>query len=327
MKSPRFAYSVAGFLACGCVAGCEALVGIGNLTVGDAGVETSTGESGTGVPEAGTSDAPIGTADAPTNETGGGGDDGPATGDAPGTADSPGTTDSPGTGGGFCASRSPTPVFCQDFDGPGLLLPANFSGVSTTGGALTLTDASAASPPTSLSAQDNALSSGSLDTALRNFFSSLPSTATTFTFDFQIEPVSVDSAGSGVLVAASLDFADAANNRYSLQFTLFQQGVAGSVGIRLEEQAEFTDGGTYYQPHTLQSIRVGAWTEVTLKLDRSQAASPKATVDLNGSPVLNATALTMNVNPTTLTLTIGSAYESTPSTGWTTRYDNVALNF
>ena len=324
MKTGRFAFSILGLVGCACMAGCELVAGIEQLSLTDsgAGAESST-DDGPATVDGGGNDAADGTVPA-DGQTEGGGDDGPGTRDGASPKDGGNTGDAPSTSG-FCASQATAPTFCQDFDE--FPLPGGFSGESSMNGSLTLTDASVVSPPKALAAQDNAIQSGALDTALRNFFPSLPGTPTLFTLDFEIEPVGVDPGSAAALVAASLDFADAANNRYSVQFTLFQQGASGMVGIRLEEQAEFADGGTFYQSHMFpESLPIGGWTEVILKLNRSGPTSATATVDFGATQVLNAAPLTMNVNATSLTLTIGSAYESLPSAGWTTRYDNVLLN-
>jgi hypothetical protein len=346
MKAGRVAPSIIGLLGTGCIMGCQLVAGIEDLSLEDAGrgeaggvdggpaLSDSGGTEGGGdviVGDAadGGEEASPGEGEAPLSDSGGrdaeadgtlgegGGDASLPTEDAPSPVDAPSTS-------GFCASRSPAPTFCQDFDeGP---LPGNFSGESTVNGTLSLSKASVVSAPYSLLAQDNALGAcAGLNTALRNFFPALPTAATTFTLDFEIDPLNVDPNSGAALVVASLDFGDAANERYSIQLTLFQQGVAGSIGIRLEEQAAYADGGTFYEPHALQNMPSGAWTEVVLEVNLAPA-SATATVNYGSTPVLSDAPLTISLNPTNLMLTIGSAYESTPSSGWTTGYDNVALN-
>jgi hypothetical protein len=209
---------VALLLGCVSLAGCELVAGIQELSLMDGGGATSEGGS----------DSPAG--DSP-------GDDSPAEHESS-TADSP--SDAPGNpqrdsgldggeGGNSCGT------------------PGGFFCASLSGGMLTLDTASFVSSPNSLLAQDNALSSGTLDTALRSVFP--VATTATITFDFQFQPVAVDPSTSAVLVAASLDFTDAAMNRYTLQFTLVQEGT--SLNMRFEEQAGGVDGSMFYASHDL----------------------------------------------------------------------------
>ncbi len=175
------------------------------------------------------------------------------------------------------------------------------------------------SAPHSLLAQDNALGSGMpLDTTLRASGFTLPAPPTTFTLAFQFEPVSADTTTNNAVVVASLDFTDAPGNRYTLEFTLFQPGLGGPLSMRLEEQAGFLDGGSFYASHSLPSnLVLSSWTPISLTINRKTSMVTArvafgGTTETSPDPV----TLTMNVNPTQLQLTIGSSFEIEPSAGW-----------
>ncbi len=221
----------------------------------------------------------------------------------------------------FCASLSPQPVFCEDFDEhplPGVWTP------SQVGGSLTLFQLASVSPPSSLDVHFWALQGGQpLDTALRVQFP-LPAPPTTIAWEFQIRPIALDTTPNGAAVMASLDFADGANNRYSVQFTMFR--VSSNAQLRLEEQSGFTDGGTSYAMHALPDPLANGWTRVQLVLTRSGPTTASVHVAYGAKTELD-TSLQMNVNASVLHVTIGSSYETEPSSGWDAFYDNVIVNF
>jgi hypothetical protein len=224
----------------------------------------------------------------------------------------------------FCASLVPAPVFCDDFDVHAL--PGVWDSLTQMGGTLALDTSSWVSPPHSLLATDSALAAGQpLNAALIKRFT-LPAPPTTFTWSFELEPVAVDTTSMAAIVLASLDFDDAGGDRYSVQFTLEQDG--GPVRLRLEEQSALVGGGNTYVPHTLPDpLPLGQWTNVKLVMTRTAATTASVQVTYGGTSELASTPLGMNVNATTLQLAIGSFYETEPSLGWTMRYDNVVLNF
>jgi hypothetical protein len=114
------------------------------------------------------------------------------------------------------------------------------------------------------------------------------------------------------------------NNRYTLQFTLVQQGVA--LSMRFEEQSGFVDGGSAYANHPLPDpLTVGSWTAVELTVDRTAANAATAHVSFGGTSEVDL-PLSLSVNATSLQLTVGSSFESEPSAGWKNRYDNVVLD-
>jgi hypothetical protein len=229
------------------------------------------------------------------------------------------------TDAGFCTSLCPQPLYCQDFD-KHTFLPGLFDSVTMTAGSLAVNAMASVSPPNSLLAQDNAMASGPLDTTGRKTFTALPASAT-ITLDFQFQPAAADTTATGVLVFASLDFTDAPMNRYTVQFTLAQIGSPNMLGVRFEEQAGYVDGGSYYNSHTISDpVTIGGWTHIVLTVNRTGPTAAKATVSFGGTTEIDNIPLAMSINATALQLTVGSPYESVPSTGWKSRYDNVILD-
>jgi hypothetical protein len=214
-------------------------------------------------------------------------------------------------------------VFCDDFDEHPL--PGPWAILREVGGTLGENPAAFVSPPNSLRTVDSALQAGQpLDTALRTQIP-LPSPPGTTVLAFQWQAAAVDPSAGAVTVVAGLDFIDAANNRYTVQFALVEQG--GLLSVRLEEQSGFIDGGVSYLSHPLpDAIVLGQWTDVGLVVNRSSAGTASAHVTFNGGTELD-TPLAITVSATTLQIDIGSAFESEPSNGWTNLYDNVRLDF
>jgi hypothetical protein len=239
---------------------------------------------------------------------GGGPDAGAGDAAAPGEASDSAT--------GYCASLVPQPLFCEDFDRTSL--PGRWNVWRQTGGAMDLDTSAFLSPPNSLLAQYDALQPGqALDVLLRKqfTFATFPSK---LVFEYFVQPLRVDSAPNAATVIASLDFNDAPGNRYSLQFSLVQN--FGAVGVRFEEQTGLLDGGTAYTNHPLpDGLPLGTWTDV-----RVEVTGPHARVTF-GTVLEIDTPLALTVVPTRLQLALGSSYETEPSMGWATHFDNITL--
>ena len=227
----------------------------------------------------------------------------------------------------FCASQVPKPRFCDDFDQTPL--PGAWNGFDQVGGVLRLESSSFVSPPNSLLGRFAAGVAGQLNTALRARFP-LPAPPTTITMRFQVQPSLGDPADQAVVAFASLDFFDAANNRYSPEFTLFR--AKGAIRLQFGEQSALVGGGgTKYLAHDVPDpLPTGKWTSVRLVVTRGAVMTASARLFFGedpGSTLEVDTPLAMSVKATTLQLTIGSSFETLPSQGWEILYDNVVLDF
>jgi hypothetical protein len=220
---------------------------------------------------------------------------------------------------GFCVSLQPKPLFCEDFDRTAL--PGQFTEQHNTSGSETLDPTSYVSAPHSLLAQYMALPlNGALNVVLREKFA-LKGLPTTLTFDLFLQPVKADTSMANALsVVASVDYFDAANNRYAMQFS--QMVNAGAVNLRFEEQSQPAGMGTTQTNHTLAgTLPMNQWTEVRLVVTGGRAQITYGGVFQADVALTNPIA-----TPTTLQLSLGSSFETTPSQGWAMRYDNVTLD-
>ncbi len=224
--------------------------------------------------------------------------------------------------GDFCASLSPQPLLCDDFDEHAL--PDIWPEFNQVGGALSLDSTASVSPPNSLSIMSDPLASGQpYDTSLRRVFP-LASPPDTVSLEFSLQSVSADPTLSDAIVIAALDFLDANMDRYTVQITLFQEGIG--LGLRLEEQARLRDGTSSYMTQPLpDSIGAETWTDVRLVVTRASPAAASARVTFNSTTEID-TPLVLSVAATSVQVDIGSSFETEPSAGWTNRYDNVVFD-
>jgi hypothetical protein len=109
-----------------------------------------------------------------------------------------------------------------------------------------------------------------------------------------------------------------------VQFSLVQ--APGALELRLEEQS-LVHGSPTTVLHDPMPVPIapGAWTDVRLAVVRTAPLVAQARASVAGSADV-VTDLTMNVDASTLQLGIGSTFETVPSMGWQTRYDNVRLD-
>jgi hypothetical protein len=222
-----------------------------------------------------------------------------------------------------CASRTPAPTFCDDFDHASL--PGAWDVFHQIGGSLAIESSASVSPPSSLVVIFSALDPGQLlDTALRKRFALPPSRGTT-ALELAVRPVTADPTPGAVVVLFSLDFFDAANNRYSLQFALRQ--TPGGLSVTLGEQSGFIDGGMAYVEHPLPDpLTLGTWTKVRIEVARTAPRSATARVTFDGRVELDSVPLSVTVDAAALLVSIGSTFESLPSKPWSIRYDDVVID-
>jgi hypothetical protein len=124
-----------------------------------------------------------------------------------------------------------------------------------------------------------------------------------------------------ISVVASADYFDAAGDRYALQFS--QLVNAGQVVLRFEEQTQFANMQSMQMVHDLPDVLpLGKWTDVRLVV-----MGVHAQVTYGGAVETNVPLITPTpVTPSRVQLSLGGTFESTPSTGWAMRYDNVTLD-
>jgi hypothetical protein len=240
--------------------------------------------------------------------------DGPAEEQAP-------TVDGMGRGGGFC-SAAPRPTsedglfFCDDFDEGSL--PAPWNSANEMSGTLAQNGGVWVSPPNSLDIAIGPLAAAQpVNVSLRASLAP-PQLPETMSFAFALDPVQIDTAANASMVLAAIDFLDEAQNRYTLQLAFDVQNAAPTTVLD-----ELYSDGRPYVPHAVPvPLTMGSFTNVVIQVDWTGAMTANAAVLMNGVQALSV-PLTVNVQATSLQISIRTTYSTEPSSGWEIRYDNV----
>ncbi len=292
---------------------------------------------GTGAP----ADAPPGRDAAPADGPPGT-DDGPgapegAPEDASPPLDSPAEAPPPedaGTGGppesgpdvvtAFCATRSPQPLLCADFD-EGSYTPG-WSFFHTTQGSIALDGAEFRSSPAAMIVQSDVASSGAVDVTAYKTLTVTGPTTFSGTIDLDVRVDKSDGAG-GVAVLAQFGLVDGGGGGdYFVQLVVLP-GAGGALGCNVNEV--FFDGVTTTSPvqHPLsQSIALGTWKHVTFTMAAPYAGGAgEFTMSFDGTQVGSA-PISVPVTNFTQTFGVGLPYVLTPSNGWTAVFDNVIFD-
>jgi len=227
----------------------------------------------------------------------------------------------------FCASLPADAgvVLCDDFDEPNTLPGIYFPVQGDTWGTLTLTDASALSPPSSVDEKTMPLDDGGvIDLALRDDGIAVPALPATMTFAFALSPVQIDPTPGAAIVLGAIDFLDGANNRYSVGLAI--NVASGLPALALDEQSGFADGGSSNVPHVVLAAdapNMNAWNDIVITIVWTAPTTATASVTINGNAGLSSLALTMTVTAASLQVGIGTSYVTQPAPVWELLYDNV----
>jgi hypothetical protein len=271
-----------------------------------------------GSPDIRTADAPTDTADSSVGDVS---DlDALPPRDAPAEAVDTGTTT-------FCASLSPSPLFCEDFDegsyaqGWSYTHPASPS----TTGSLALDGTEFQSAPASMIAQSNIESAGLVDVAayLRLALTGTSLLAATLDLDMRVDGADADG---GLAVLAQLGLLEAGGGHYFVQLVAESHGAA-PLNVAVNEAYFAT--GTNNPPVThpvAQTVAIGAWTHVTLAVTAPFAGGAGTeTLSFDGTQV-GSSAIAVPVTNFTEELGVGLTFVQVPSNGWTVLYDDVVFN-
>jgi hypothetical protein len=226
-----------------------------------------------------------------------------------------------GLGRAFC-SAVPRPrsgdgiFFCDDFDVGSL--PALWNSANEISGTLAQNGGAWVSPPNSLDIAIGALAAEQpVNVSLRASLTPPPLPAM-MTFAFALDPVQIDTAANASMVLAAIDFLADAQNRYTVQLAFAVQNAAPTTVLD-----ELYSDGRPYVPHAVPvPLTMGSFTNVAIQVDWTGGMAAQAAVLMNGSQALSV-PLTMNVQATSLQISIGTTYSTEPSSGWEIRYDNV----
>jgi hypothetical protein len=231
--------------------------------------------------------------------------------DAPVDAPSDGTPDAASEAAGpFCASLSPQPTFCEDFD-EGTTLSAGWNPTTTNGGTYAVDSTLALSPPNALLVTVPAVDAGTTAGA---------SISRPFTLNFNEATVDLDfypeqSGASGV---------------FSVYLT---GGYVAIVGIdpsksHLQEGSPADAGMDTFTVTHLAPIPLGAWTHLAMTLHLLPkpawiTVSYDGVVQLNQHPLA---AMPAGIASGTPTLKVGGLSTGNDPSGWKAHWDNVVFD-
>jgi hypothetical protein len=224
----------------------------------------------------------------------------------------------------FCASLSPRPLLCADFD-EGSATSA-WSYVHTTSGTIALDGTEFRSPPGAMITQSAIAGSGTVDVAGYGSFALTGQSTFTGTVGLDFRVDRADATG-GLAVLAQIGLLDGTGGgQYFVQFVTSSNGAA-PLDCSVNEIYFAT--GTTSMPvrHPVaQTIPIGAWTHLTLSIVAPfGGGAGTQTLALNGVQV-GTSSITVPVRNFSQAAGIGLTFVQTPSNGWTAVFDNVTFD-
>ncbi len=291
----------------------------GDDTVGEAGTDAPALTDGPGVDAAGpdalgTQDAgsDAGKPDATTESDGGTSDSGHFDG-----------SNSDAATVGYCASLSPAPDFCDDFD-EGPANPA-WDQVTGVGGAVAVDALQSVSPPDSMVSTVNAAQAeGSVDLAGYKSLPSKQGVAGTATLGFEIRIDAGDTTSAADAVLGAIQLYDG-SALYDLELEVMYAS-ASTYAVSLTENSPSV-------PHaTGATLALAKWTHVSLSvvLPAGNGGATTATMTIGGSNTFSTTVHVLSggkviASPIPEAL-VGPTFATPAAGGWVVRYDNVTFD-
>jgi hypothetical protein len=229
-----------------------------------------------------------------------------------------------GAPGPFCASLSPQPSFCADFDEGSAT--SGWSYVHMMGGTIALDGTEFRSAPGAMITQSGIAGSGLIDVAgYRSFAMKGPSTFTgTVNLDIRVDQA--DATG-GLAVLAQIGLIDGTGGgQYFVQFVMNSHGAA-PLDCSVNE-IYFAAGmtSTPVRHPVAPTIAIGAWTHLTLSITAPfPGGAGTQTLSFNGVQA-GTSSISVPVRNFSETLGVGLTFVQTPSNGWTAAFDNVTFD-
>jgi hypothetical protein len=219
----------------------------------------------------------------------------------------------PDAGPGFCASLSPAPKFCDDFDDGDLADDWTVSTARAGFSRLLLDTAEVKSAPASLRAESNAIASvgDSANASLRKTVL-VASSHIRLAWSAKLPVTSITTG------AVAICGVDVALNRF---YTLWLRDEdAASPSASLVEEID----GAVTARHVLgQPPPAGAWTRIAVDLD---LANGRASVSFDGAKALDSVAITPGAG-SEVTVRLGNVYVKGPQPKFVGNYDDVVLDW
>jgi hypothetical protein len=275
------------------------------------------------VDASGSSDAPTSRDDAttPFNAS----DGAPASDTGPVVNPSDGAADTGPVG--FCSSHATTAVFCVDFDEPGSLTATfcngapsgSFCAVTATGDAsVALDEAVSFSPPGSMSATTNPVTSG---VAQAYGARSLPPELGPIRVGFELR---VDALGHGAAFPIDLILGDFVPGSTSSGHTVGAFAAADDGGVTFSLNLQEATGTTLGTPVLVASgLALGAWYHVELVADDAPDAATRGALLVVNDAGAELTFTGTTLDASTRTAAVGAPVVFGASSSWTVHVDDV----
>lgn len=232
-----------------------------------------------------------------------------------GSADAQGDTSTAdgGTDASWCATHAPDATFCTSFDRTDL---GDIPKMNDQNGMAIVESKNALSPPYSVLVTAAALTSG--ESAVYGGVDT-PSAVSEITVELAVR-IEKSSDGSSALQLLKL-----VTRTGPLDWETGLAIAATSRKLFLYHYNAKTDA--YDEPYTARSQPLDVWTRVTFHLKLRASGPGTLDLDLDGTRV--ATGLSVPSPPagsSIFGLTFGTVFVRAPHTGWTARFDDVALH-
>ncbi len=295
--------------------------GGGGSSSGGAG--SSSGSSGGSLPGEdaggpGDSSAPPDGSPAPNLDAGDSPDIGTGTTDA-GSGGEPDASKPPA----FCASLSPAPLFCDDFD-EGTALATPWDQLPNTNGSEQASTASVVSAPDAMrvTVVPNA-SVAAIDVAGYKSLTAKQGAAGTVTASFEIRIDAGDESSNSDAILGAIQLWNG-STYWDLELEVFYVAATNDFKVSMSE-----DGNTssYVQHFVTPHIPLATWTLVTLAvtLPAGSGGAAPATMAFNGANVASTTVHVSTSDPIPEIL-VGTTYATPCASGWSLAYDNVTFD-
>jgi hypothetical protein len=231
----------------------------------------------------------------------------------------------------FCASLSPKPLFCQDFDRAPLAMEG-WDEITGVGGSSSLSGSEFVSAPSALQVQSGALSrNATVDVAAYKAFAALAATPAVFTFSLDLRVDLYDSSRSSDAVLCAFVLKDAAGTVWSLQLAATYDGT--NLSVDFAEDAVPSGGGpeVYASHPASKTLPLAAWTRVTMEVTLHETNGPAAATRntarlLFGSVEVANVALHVLAVDGTPEIVVGYEWITPPSPPWSSLYDDVTFD-
>ncbi len=254
------------------------------------------------------------------------------------TNDSGTDTSTSGDGGGaseaaagsFCASVTPTPTFCNDFD------ESNAQGAwdqifVDPGCAVTIDTTMPFAGAGSMLAQTPTADAGvALEADGIKQFTAFQDKAIKISVSFEMNVLAFDPSGTGQIIAFEIIFKNSPQTYNQIVMNLNSLGAGAGVTAQIAENATGPDGGASgYNSYPFNAHPpTNTWTKVDVDLvipSPNAATSNVISVTVDGTPQITQQALGLPLQGGSPYAHLGIGYVHVPAGPWKVEYDNFVV--